>query len=97
MRWTLNRSNGRLTEIVLDDRGNEFPRINGRHSGHPYRYLYTSYWGDKVAFGPAMKHDLGRGTTEVHDYGRGRMTVEPVFVRKPGAARGRRVDPVLCL
>lgn len=24
-------------------------------------------------------------TTEVHDYGRGRMTSEPVFVRKPGA------------
>jgi len=26
------------------------------------------------------------GTTEVHDYGRGRMTSEPVFARKPGAA-----------
>ena len=33
-----------------------------------------------------MKHDLLRGTTEVHDYGSGRMTSEPVFVRKPGAA-----------
>ena len=33
-----------------------------------------------------MKHDVQRGTTEVHDYGRGRMTSEPVFVRKPGAA-----------
>jgi carotenoid cleavage dioxygenase len=32
-----------------------------------------------------MKHDLERGTTEVHDYGPGRMTAEPVFVRKPGA------------
>ena len=33
-----------------------------------------------------MKHDLQRGTTEVHHYGPGRMTSEPVFVRKPGAA-----------
>jgi carotenoid cleavage dioxygenase-like enzyme len=33
-----------------------------------------------------VKHDLQRGTTEVHDYGRGRMTTEPVFVRKPGAS-----------
>ena len=33
-----------------------------------------------------MKHDLDRRTTEVHDYGRGRVTSEPVFVRKPGAA-----------
>jgi carotenoid cleavage dioxygenase len=32
-----------------------------------------------------MKHDLHRGTTEVHDYGPGCMTSEPVFVRKPGA------------
>ena len=32
-----------------------------------------------------MKHDVQRGTTEVHDYGPGRMTSEPVFVPKPGA------------
>jgi len=32
-----------------------------------------------------MKHDLVRGTTEMHDYGSGRMTLEPVFVRKPGS------------
>ena len=32
-----------------------------------------------------MKFDLETGKTEVHDYGRGRMTAEPVFVRKPGA------------
>ena len=86
VRWTLHRPSGRLTETVLDDRGNEFPRINGRHGGQAYRYLYTAHWGDDVAFGPAMKHDVQRGTTEVHDYGPGRMTSEPVFVRKPGAA-----------
>lgn len=38
-----------------------------------------------MTFGPAMKHDMHRQTTQVHDYGRGRMTSEPVFVRKPGA------------
>ena len=86
VRWTLNRGNGRLTETVLDDRGNEFPRINGRHGGQPYRYLYMSYWGDRVAFGPSLKYDLKTGKTDIHDYGRGRMGVEPVFVRKPGAA-----------
>ncbi len=83
VRWVLNRTTGRVTETVLDDHGNEFPRINGRHSGKPYNYLYTSHWGDRVAFGPAMKHDVQRGTTEIHDYGRGRTTAEPVFVRKP--------------
>jgi hypothetical protein len=33
-----------------------------------------------------MKHDPQRVTTEVHDYGPGRMTSEPGFVRKPGSA-----------
>jgi carotenoid cleavage dioxygenase-like enzyme len=32
-----------------------------------------------------MKHDLARGNIEVHDFGSGRMTLEPVFVRKRGA------------
>ena len=32
-----------------------------------------------------MKHDLQRKTTEVHEYGPGQMTSEPVFVRKSGA------------
>ena len=86
VRWTLHRPSGRLTETVLDDRGNEFPRLNGRHGGQAYRYLYTAHWGEDVAFGPGMKHDLQRGTTEVHDDGPGRMTSELALVRKPGAA-----------
>jgi carotenoid cleavage dioxygenase len=85
VRWTIHRPSGRLTEQVIDDRGNEFPRINGRYSGQAYRYIYSAFWDDDVVFGPAMKHDMQRGTTEVHDYGPGRMTAEPVFVRKPGA------------
>jgi carotenoid cleavage dioxygenase len=86
VRWTLNRLTGQISETIIDDRGNEFPRINGRFSGQAYRYIYTAHWGQNVAFGPAMKHDLERMTTEVHDFGPDRMTAEPVFVRKPGAA-----------
>ncbi len=40
-------------------------------------------WWSRVG---AKRYDMQRQTTEVHDYGRGRMTSEPVFVRKPGAA-----------
>jgi carotenoid cleavage dioxygenase len=50
-----------LTETVIDDRGDEFPRINGRFGGQAYRYVYSAHWGEDVAFGPAMKHDLQRG------------------------------------
>lgn len=85
VRWTLDRSTGRLTETVIDDRGNDFPRIDDRRGGRRHRYVYTAHWGDKVEFGPARKHDVERGTSEVHDYGAGRVTSEPVFVPKPGA------------
>jgi len=67
LRWAFRRPSGRLTETVIDDRGDEFPRINGRHSGQPYRYVYTAHWGDDVAFGPAMKHDMQRQTTDLSD------------------------------
>jgi carotenoid cleavage dioxygenase-like enzyme len=46
----------------------------------PVRYISVDRDGRA-----AMKHDMQRQTTEVHDYGSGRMTAEPVFVRKPGA------------
>ena len=48
VRWTLNRVTGKLSETVLDDRCNEFPRLNGRYGGQAYRYLYTAHWGDDV-------------------------------------------------
>ncbi|MCQ9154960.1 carotenoid oxygenase family protein [Acidomonas methanolica] len=85
VRWTLDRRSGSLSETGLDDHGTEFPRINGRFGGLPYRFGYTAHWGAGVSFGPAMKHDMVRGITEIHDYGAGRMTLEPIFVRKPNA------------
>jgi carotenoid cleavage oxygenase len=83
-RWTLDRRTGKLHEDILDDRGCEFPRINDAHTGSPYRFGYSAHWGEGVTFGPAMKHDVARSRTEVHDYGPGRMTLEPVFVPRQG-------------
>lgn len=88
VRWTLNRRSGQLSETELDVRGREFPRINGRFGGKAYRYAYTApWWGDDALSEPAMKHDMLRGTTEVHDYGSRRMTLEPVFVRRQGTTQ----------
>ena len=33
-----------------------------------------------------MKHNMVRGTTEVHNFGANRSSLEPVFVRRPGSA-----------
>ncbi|GGP22311.1 carotenoid oxygenase family protein [Silvimonas iriomotensis] len=85
VRWTLDRRSGQLRETVVDERGSEFPRINARFEGQPYRYAWTAHWGKQLSFGPARKHDMQRGTTLEHDYGPGRMTSEPVFVPRAGA------------
>ena len=86
VRWTLNRVRGRLTESFLDDHGGEFPRFDDRLGGQNYRYAYSAHWwGDTVSSGPLYKHDVRSRTTEVHDFGPGRASLEPVFVPRRGA------------
>jgi carotenoid cleavage dioxygenase len=82
-RWTFDPSSGKATEELLDDRPQEFPRMDERILGKPHRYGYGAAFIPEevgVALGDAVKHDLVAGTSEVHDYGHGRKTLEPVFV-----------------
>ena len=86
VRWTLDRARGTVTERVLDDHKGEFPRINDSCSGRDYRYAYTAHWwGDRLSTGPAYKHDVRNARTEVHDFGLGRASLEPLFVPRIGA------------
>ena len=87
-RWTLDLASGAVKTETLDDRGQEFPRIDERLTGRPHRYGYTAGFGDGVEHGPAIKHDLATGTVAVHDHGPGRVTLEPLFVPRPGSAAG---------
>ncbi|MGC1303421.1 MAG: carotenoid oxygenase family protein, partial [Caulobacteraceae bacterium] len=85
VRWRIDPAAGRLTETLLEPRGCEFPRFNNAFGGQPYRYGYTVSTQEVQAFGPAFKHDVSTGRTEVHDYGPRRASLEPVFVARPGA------------
>ncbi|MFJ3221096.1 carotenoid oxygenase family protein [Kitasatospora sp. NPDC086801] len=82
-----------VTEERLDDRIQEFPRLNPAFSGRPYRYgyaaaveLYAPPAGpdddrpDEGFSNALLKHDLGRGTTEAHEFGRDGAVGEGVFV-----------------
>jgi hypothetical protein len=42
------------------------PLLSPPFGGRPYRYGFTAHWGKDLSFGPAMKHDLERQTTELH-------------------------------
>ncbi len=89
-RWTLDLTTGALRTEPLDDRGQEFPRIDERRTGRPHRFGYAAEFADGrgvgIGHGDAFKHDLGAGTSEVHDYGEGRVTLEPVFVARSDEA-----------
>jgi carotenoid cleavage dioxygenase-like enzyme len=85
-RWTLDPVSGRALVTRLDDHPVEFPRHDERLVGRRHRFGYAATF-DALQHGPAVKYDLDRGTTELHDYGAHRVTLEPVFVpRAPDAA-----------
>ncbi|GAA3559211.1 carotenoid oxygenase family protein [Nonomuraea rosea] len=41
-RWRIGLTSGKVTQTRLDDRAQEFPRMDERRTGRPYRYGYTS-------------------------------------------------------
>jgi carotenoid cleavage oxygenase len=88
-RWTIDAAGGKVVEERVDDQGQEFPRVDERLVGKPHRYGYAASFATGPAgieHGSLLKHDLERGTTEVHTYGPGRGSGEGVFVpRAPDA------------
>jgi carotenoid cleavage dioxygenase len=97
-RFTIDPSAGRVTTQLLDDRGQEFPRLDPRRETLPHRYGYAVEVGPNAgafSFGGLLKHDLLRGTCERHDVGEGRAASEGVFVPSgPGEDEGYVLAPV---
>ncbi|MEU9706209.1 carotenoid oxygenase family protein [Streptomyces sp. NPDC047981] len=96
VRWTVNPATGKTSEDVICDYSVEFPRIDGRLTGRPHRYGWFAGYGaggieitddverahtrDGFETGPLVKVDTVLGVTQLHDYGPGRVTMEPAFV-----------------
>lgn len=91
-RWTLDPASDSVREERLDDRGQEFPRVDERVVGRRHRYGYTvgvaSEHDPRGADhqGCVIKHDLARDSAEVRDLGRGAEAGEPVFVPRAADA-----------
>ncbi len=79
-RWIIDPSKGTVEESRLDDHGQEFPRLDERLTGKPYRYGYCVDMHDLTQPGGLVCHDLLTGSREVYDQGAGRHFMEPVFV-----------------
>ncbi|MFE6779102.1 carotenoid oxygenase family protein [Streptomyces sp. NPDC057676] len=101
-RWTIDLRRGRVRVRPLDDRPQEFPRLREDLVSRPYRYAYTAYAADMWrAYGglagvpsdhaftnTLIKHDVVRGTSEVHRFPRGAAVSEPVFVPRASSSGG---------
>jgi carotenoid cleavage dioxygenase-like enzyme len=85
-RWTIDTGGGTVTTDEIEDRGQEFPRVDERLIGRRHRYGYTVEAGPQATPGGALRHDLVAGSAERHDYGPGRSTGELVFVPRDGVA-----------
>ena len=79
-RWLVDPRGGPVKEECLDERPQEFPRIDERLVGQPYRYGYCGSSDHEGLFGGLLKHDLATGTRLHRDEGEGRLFQEPVFV-----------------
>jgi carotenoid cleavage dioxygenase len=81
-RWTVDIAAGKLREERLDDRGQEFPRVDERRVGRRHRYGYAAALPDGSQL---LKHDLDRATSEARDLN-GALAGEAVFVPRAADA-----------
>lgn len=92
-RWTIDPAARHVTRKIIDASPQEFPRIDERLTGRPYRYAYSlsvPAGGDAGAglIGRTMlfKHDLTARARQVHDFGPERYPGEFVFIPRDGEA-----------
>ncbi|MEU8948623.1 carotenoid oxygenase family protein [Streptomyces sp. NPDC048489] len=100
VRWTVNTDRGSVNEEVISEYRVEFPRVDPALTGRAHRYGWFAGFSahglmitddverdptDGFGTGPLVKVDTRTGDTTVHDYGPGRVTMEPAFVPRPDA------------
>jgi carotenoid cleavage dioxygenase len=100
-RWTVDPATGSVSRQCLDDRPQEFPRVDERVVSRPHRYGYSAVTGEPDggtarldgsfpdgAFADALlKHDLATGRVETHRFPPGAVVGEAVFApTEPDAA-----------
>ncbi|MEY2421550.1 MAG: carotenoid cleavage oxygenase [Acidimicrobiaceae bacterium] len=96
-RWTVDLRAGKVLEERLDDRGQEFPRVDERLVGRRHRFGYATAAAldeDIEAGGSALlRHDMVSGETDAHEFGPRRGAGE--FVMVPSAPDAAEDDGVL--
>ena len=84
-RWVLNPKTGKATEQRIDDRPQEFPRINESLIGMQHNFGYLAGISDVFRQADLIKQDLAKQTTQVRHDGENFGYGEPVFIVRNNA------------
>jgi carotenoid cleavage dioxygenase len=82
-RWTVRPDAGTVERTVLNERPQEFPRIDERRTGRPHRYGYlpvSTRTDLDPTFDALARIDVDTGSEVVRTFGDGQRTSEFVFV-----------------
>jgi carotenoid cleavage dioxygenase len=83
-RWHIDGRGGAVKEERLDDRGQEFPRVDERRVGLPHRYGYAPAVAKEhdhfETEATLVCHDLEAGTSTTRSFGAGTALGEALFV-----------------
>jgi len=89
-RWTIDPVAKSVARVVIDETAQEFPRMDERLTGKPYRYAYSlcvpAGRANLVGGTAILKHDVIAGTRWVHDFGAEKHPGEFVFVPRDAIA-----------
>ena len=92
-RWTVDLQAGKVREERVDDRPQEFPRVDDRLVGRRHRYGYSVAFAAGESGDAVLRHDRVSGEQHVRAFGPGTHAGELTFV--PAAADAVEGDGVL--
>ncbi len=84
-RFTIDLPANKVREDRFDERSQEFPRIDERHTARRHRYGYSVGFQDGVPGDGVLRHDLASGRSTVRNLGPGREASEFCFVANDGS------------
>jgi len=92
-RWVVDLADGKVRESRIDDRGQEFPRVDERRVGRRHRYGYAPSFPDGEGSDTLLKHDFVGGASVRRTFGDGKILGE--FVFEPSSPNADEDDGVL--
>jgi carotenoid cleavage dioxygenase len=93
-RWIVDLADRKVRESRIDDRGQEFPRVDERLVGRRHRYGYAAAVTDDFdGTDTLIKHDFGGDGTTARSFGTGKILGE--FVFQPRTVDAAEDDGVL--